>query len=355
MSKKRKNHNFLIQGSILAIASMVSRVIGIIYRVPLNHIIGDSGMGYYQFAFEMYSILLIISSYSLPLAVSKLVSARVANGEYKNAHYIFKHALQFAACVGLLVAIIDFAGAELFAKVSKYSESVLAIRTLAPTLLILAILGVFRGYFQGLGTMMPTAASNIIEQIVNAIVSVGAAWILFDIGMESGRELAFGAAGGTIGTGAGALAALLFTIFIYLMYCRIMKKKIRRDTVSSVHPVHKVYKMLIITILPVIFSTAVYNISGLLDGQIFSNVEYYKGVEESVYSGLYGIYSSKYRVLMNVPIAIASALASSIIPTLVASMTMKEYKSVKRKIDYSMCRGTGGFIRSDYFTDLGTG
>ena len=93
MSKKRKNHNFLIQGSILAIASMVSRVIGIIYRVPLNHIIGDSGMGYYQFAFEMYSILLIISSYSLPLAVSKLVSARVANGEYKNAHYIFKHAL----------------------------------------------------------------------------------------------------------------------------------------------------------------------------------------------------------------------------------------------------------------------
>ncbi len=336
MSKKRKNHNFLIQGSILAIASMVSRVIGIIYRVPLNHIIGDSGMGYYQFAFEMYSILLIISSYSLPLAVSKLVSARVANGEYKNAHYIFKHALQFAACVGLLVAIIDFAGAELFAKVSKYSESVLAIRTLAPTLLILAILGVFRGYFQGLGTMMPTAASNIIEQIVNAIVSVGAAWILFDIGMESGRELAFGAAGGTIGTGAGALAALLFTIFIYLMYCRIMKKKIRRDTVSSVHPVHNVYKMLIITILPVIFSTAVYNISGLLDGQIFSNVEYYKGVEESVYSGLYGIYSSKYRVLMNVPIAIASALASSIIPTLVASMTMKEYKSVKRKIDYSI-------------------
>ena len=320
----------------MAIASMVSRVIGIIYRVPLNHIIGDSGMGYYQFAFEMYSILLIISSYSLPLAVSKLVSARVANGEYKNAHYIFKHALQFAACVGLLVAIIDFAGAELFAKVSKYSESVLAIRTLAPTLLILAILGVFRGYFQGLGTMMPTAASNIIEQIVNAIVSVGAAWILFDIGMESGRELAFGAAGGTIGTGAGALAALLFTIFIYLMYCRIMKKKIRRDTVSSVHPVHNVYKMLIITILPVIFSTAVYNISGLLDGQIFSNVEYYKGVEESVYSGLYGIYSSKYRVLMNVPIAIASALASSIIPTLVASMTMKEYKSVKRKIDYSI-------------------
>ncbi len=194
--------------------------------------------------------------------------------------------------------------------------------------------------------MMPTAASNIIEQIVNAIVSVGAAWILFDIGLESGRELAFGAAGGTIGTGAGALAALIFTIFIYLIkitnetmyYQKVldMKKKIRRDTVSSLQPVRNIYKMLLITILPVIFSTAVYNISGLLDGQIFSNVEFYKGVEESVYSGLYGIYSSKYRVLMNVPIAIASALAASIIPTLVASMTMKEYKSVKHKIDYSI-------------------
>ncbi len=336
MSNKKKNQNFLIQGSILAIASMVSRIIGIVYRVPLNHIIGDSGMGYYQFAFEMYSILLIISSYSLPLAVSKLVSARVANGEYKNARYIFKHALQFAACVGLVAAIIDFAGAELFAKVSKYSESVIAIRTLAPTLFILAILGVFRGYFQGLGTMMPTATSNIIEQIINAVVSVGAAWLLFRIGLNSGKELAYGAAGGTIGTGAGALAALIFTMFIYGIHRKVMKKKIRRDVTSAQNPVKNIYKILIITIIPVIFSTAVYNISGLLDGQIFSNVEYYKGVSESTYSGLYGIYSAKYRVLMNVPIAIASALASSIIPTLVASVTMKEYKTVKRKIDYSI-------------------
>lgn len=336
MSNKKRKQNFLVQGSILAIASLVSRIIGIIYRVPLTRIIGDSGMGYYQFAFEMYSILLIISSYSLPLAVSKLVSARVANGEYKNAQSIFKHALQFATCVGLFVGIIDFAGAGLFVKLSKYSESMLAIQTLAPTLLILSILGVFRGYFQGLGSMMPTATSNIIEQIINAIVSIGAAWLLFRIGLRSGKELAFGAAGGTIGTGVGALAALIFMICVYMLYRNIIRKKIKKDVISDLNPVNDIYKVLIITIIPVIFSTAVYNISGLLDGLIFSNVEFHKGIEESVYAGLYGIYSAKYRTLMNVPIAIASALAASIVPTLVTSMVMKEYRSVKRKIDYSI-------------------
>lgn len=336
MSKKNKSQNFLVQGSILAAASLISRIIGILYRIPLTDVIGDAGMGYYQSAFEIYSILLIISSYSLPLAVSKLVSAKVANGEYKNAQYIFKHALQFAGCIGLFVGIIDLAGADLFVKFSKYSESALAIKTLAPTLLILSLLGVFRGYFQGLGTMLPTATSNIIEQIVNAIVSIVAAWILFKVGLKSGKQLAYGAAGGTIGTGAGALAALIFMLFLYFAYRKIIKKKIKKDKVSDLQPMNNVYKLLIVTILPVIFNTAVYNISGLLDGVIFSNIEFKKGVEEMVYSGMYGIYSSKYRVLMNVPIAIASALATSIIPTLIASKATNDYKSIKRKTEYSI-------------------
>ena len=336
MSSKKKGQNFLVQGSILAAASIVSRLIGLIYRVPLTNIIKDTGMGYYQFAFEIYSILLIISSYSIPLAVSKLVSARVAKGEYKNAQYIFKHALRFALGIGLIVGAIDYFGAPFFVRFSKYTEAAFAIRTLAPTLVIMSVLGVFRGYFQGLGTMMPTATSNIFEQIANAIMSIAAAYILFQIGLKSGQETAYGAAGGTIGTGVGAFTALLVVVGVYLLYRRTMKKKIRRDAYSDENPVQDVYKVLILTIVPVILSTAVYNISGLLDGLIFSNAEYYKGVEESVYTGLYGSYSAKYRVLINVPTAIAASLSSAIIPTLIASIARKDYRDAKRKISYSL-------------------
>lgn len=336
MSNKNNRNNFLIHGSILAIASIISRMIGLIYRVPLERIIGEVGTGYYTASFEMYSILLIISSYSLPLAVSKLVSVRVANKEYKNAQYIFKHALIFAVGIGLIAAAVDFFGAGLFAKISKYYGARLAIQTLAPTLFILAVLGVFRGYFQGIGTMIPTATSNIIEQIINAIVSVGAAWYLFHLGLDSGKEYAYGAAGGTIGTGAGALAALLFMLFLYCIYRKVIVKRVNRDVNSAKNPVDNIYGMLIITILPVIFNTAVYNISGFLDGQIFSNVEFYKGVEEIQYTGLYGVYSLRYRTLVNVPIAIASALASAIVPVLAENMARNRIRDVKRKIEYSI-------------------
>lgn len=336
MPNVKKKQNFLVQGSILAVASILCRIIGIIYRVPLTNIISDAGMGYYNAAFEIYSILLIISSYSLPLAVSKLVSARVAIGEYKNAYRIFRYAMRFAICIGLIVGMVTFIGADLFANLGKYSKAALAIKTLAPTLLIMSIVGVFRGYYQGLGTMLPTAASNIFEQIINAIVSVGAAYFLFNLGKKSADELEYGAAGGTIGTGAGALTALIFLTALYFMYKKVLIKQMRNDTISSRKKLGNISTILIATIIPVILSTTVYNISGLLDGVIFSNVQYKMGIEESVYTALYGIYSSKYRVLMNVPIAIAASLASSIIPSLIASISVADYKGLKRKMDYSI-------------------
>ncbi len=92
-NKKKSESGFLVQGSILAIASIISRIIGLLYRVPLTAIIGNNGNSYYSCAYEIYSMLLLISSYSLPMAVSKLVSARVAKGDFKNAFKVFKGAL----------------------------------------------------------------------------------------------------------------------------------------------------------------------------------------------------------------------------------------------------------------------
>ena len=179
MRTSKKDSNFLVQGSILAAASIISRIIGLLYRLPMTDIIGDTGNNYYSCAFEIYNIMLIISSYSLPLAVSKLVSARMAKGQRKQAYQVFKGALLFAIIAGTAVALIVYFGAELFTSMLQTPLSVFALRVLAPVLVVVAVLGVLRGFFQGLGNMLPSAISQIIEQIVNAIVSIWAAYVLY--------------------------------------------------------------------------------------------------------------------------------------------------------------------------------
>ena len=106
MSSKKTNNNFLVQGGILAIASILVRLIGLLYRIPLNNIVGDEGMGYYSSAYLIYNIALLISSYSLPLAVSKLVASRVIKKEYRNAFRIFLSALALGIIVGLFTSLI---------------------------------------------------------------------------------------------------------------------------------------------------------------------------------------------------------------------------------------------------------
>ncbi|MFR8015338.1 MAG: oligosaccharide flippase family protein [Clostridiaceae bacterium] len=221
--KKKKESNFVVQGSILAVASIVVRIIGIAYRIPMINIIGDEGMGYYGTAFNVYNIALLLSSYSLPLAVSKMVSARLAGKQYRNASRILRAALCYATIVGAFAAAVIWFGADFFAKdVFFMPYAAFALRTLAPTVWIMAYLGVFRGYFQGQGTMVPTAFSQVFEQIVNAIVSVAAGSFLFNEALKTevlknqtgdGYSNAWGAAGGTIGTGAGAFTALISCCF----------------------------------------------------------------------------------------------------------------------------------------------
>ena len=177
--KESKSSNFIVQGGILAVAGIISRIIGLLYRIPLQKTIGDSGMGYYSAAFQIYSIMLIISSYSLPVAVSKLMAARLARGQYKNAGKLFQVSLLFACITGGATMLIVLFGADVMAcNIMSLPRSAIALRVLAPTLLVVALMGVMRGYFQGTGTMLPTANSQLVEQIVNAIVSVGAAVFL---------------------------------------------------------------------------------------------------------------------------------------------------------------------------------
>ena len=345
MSKSKKNGtSFLVQGSILAVASIISRIIGLIYRIPMTEIIGDIGNDYYGSAFEIYNVMLIISSYSLPLAVSKLVSAQVAKGRKKAAYQIFKRGVLFAIVSGTTVALIVFFGAEFFtANVIKTPFSIFALRVLAPTLLVVAILGVIRGFFQGLGTMMPSAISQIIEQIVNAIVSIWAAYVLFNYGTKVGKVLgdpdnyaaAYGAAGGTLGTGLGALAALGFVVFIFFVYMTVFKRQMLREKCES--RFFRIYnEILVLTIIPDLLSTTIYNINGIIDNGIFKHIAMLQGYSKKEISTWWGVYAGKYKLLVNVPISIAAALAASSVPSLTAAYAEGNMDQVRRQINAAM-------------------
>lgn len=158
-SRQRAGKKLIVQGSILAIATIIVRLIGIVYRIPLTNIVGNEGMGYYGFAFEVYQFLVILSTNAVPVAVSKLTAARVARREYKNAQAIFRCSIIFAAVLSGTLALLTFVGARWISMVmfGGITEVAPALRVLAPTVLVCAVMGVFRGYTQGLGNMAPTA------------------------------------------------------------------------------------------------------------------------------------------------------------------------------------------------------
>ena len=339
---KRSDAGFLMQGSILAIASIVSRIVGLIYRIPLTATIGKTGNDYYGTAYEIYNIILLISSYSIPLAVSKLVSARIAKGHVKDANKVLHGALLFAFISGGLASGVVYFGAEFFTgSLLKTPLSAIALKVLAPTLLVVAVLGVFRGFFQGLGTMLPSAISQIGEQIVNAIVSVVAANILFSYGKTVGGVLgnvkgysaAFGAAGGTLGTASGAAFALLFILFIYFAFKKVFKRMLKRDRHKQLETYGDVIPILIMTIIPVLLSTTVYNISSIIDQGIFKNIALIQGYDTTLTSESWGVFTGQYKVLINVPLAIASAMAASTVPSLTAAFNSDDHKLVKKQIN----------------------
>lgn len=339
--QKKKNNSFLLQGMILAAAGIVTRLIGIAYRIPVNNILGDEGQGFYGCAFSIYNIALLLTSYSLPLAVSKLVSARVSKKEYKNAMRIFKGALLFALIVGALVGILVFVCSDYIAgNIMSLKFSAYALRVLAPGLFIVAIMGVIRGFFQGMGTMVPTALSQIVEQIVNAIVSIIGASYLLEMGkkaVESKKNpslpFAYGAAGGTLGTVSGALVGLLFLLAVFAIFYPNLKRRIQKDKNRDLEGYGDVYKVLLLTIAPVILSTAIYNISETLDQGIFSNIMVAQGHTEKETAELLGMFTGKYNTLINIPLAIANALGAALIPSLTATVATGSRRDINAKIN----------------------
>lgn len=341
MGKEKRSSagsGFLKQGSILAATGILVRIIGMVYRIPMANIIGDEGNGVYSAAFEIYNILLIISSYGMPMAVSKMVSARCAMQQYRDAYQIFRCSMIFSLGVGGAAALFVYFGADWLERefFDRYQGIAMPLRVLAPTIFIVAVMGVFRGLYQGRKTMLPTAVSQVIEQIVNAFVSVAAAYFLMRAHSASSQLAAWGAAGGTLGTCLGAVSALVILFLIYLLYRPVMHRQERRDRASAGLSVRQTYKLILLTVIPIILSQTVYQLSGIIDVTLFNWVMGVKGFSNKTVSTLQGIYSTKYRLLVNVPIAVSTAIASSMIPSLVSAYMEQDRQQIEQKISMAV-------------------
>lgn len=325
--------NFLVQGSILAAAGIIVRFIGLLYKIPMTRALGDEGIGYYNTAYEIYNIGLILSSYSLPLAISKLIAARRVKGRNQDVARVFRSGLIFGLVAGGLMTLFLLLEADwITTNIFNSPSSALPLKVMAPTIFVFSIMGVIRGYFQGHGNMIPTSISQIIEQIVNAVISIAASFTFMRWFADRENPASYGAAGGTLGTLSGALAAFLFLTFLMLCYRRHNEARLRRPQAAPAEPWKNVWLALFLTLTPIILSQFVYQLSGSVDNSMFGLLMGEKGLSEKERLGLLGIYGGKYRLLSNVPVAIASSLGTSMIPSIVHSRTQKKTSEVKYKI-----------------------
>lgn len=329
---RKKAGGFVIQAGILALSGIIVRIIGLLYRSPLTSIIGDEGNGYYSYAYNIYAIILLISSYSIPSALSKVLAQRLTFKEYRNAHKVFQCALIYVVVVGGGASLVAFFAAPYLVG----TNSVQVLRVFAPTIFLSGLVGVLRGYFQAYGSMVQTSISQILEQIINAVVSVGAAWYLIahvaGTGADDTTRAIYGAMGGALGTGAGVVTALLFMVWVYVLNMPGMKRRMERDHKAE-ESRKEIFRVILSIVTPFILSTFIYNLSTSLNQTIYerfyTNV---RGMAESEVATFYGIYSGKAVVISNIPIAMASAMCSAIIPTVAASFARGEKKETRRNV-----------------------
>lgn len=333
MSKKSKD-NFMVQAAILAAAGLISRVIGLLYGVPLYQIIGEEGNGYYATAYDIYFLILLISTYSIPIAVSKVISQRLAVNEYRNARRLFYCSLFYVLVVGSITAIVTFICAPMWV----VKPSVIALRVMAPTIFFSGLLSVFRGYMQAYNTMTPTAISQVIEQVVNACVSVGAAYICTLPYRKTDPSLAAsrGAAGSAMGTGAGVLAGLTFILIVYYKRRKEINEKIALDDSINDESYASLFRVIFLMVTPVILSTFIYNVSTTIDMKLYWAVMNSDGVDTKIAAANYGIYSRQFLVLINLPIAIASAVSSALIPGISGAFGKNDISGVKDKVNQAI-------------------
>lgn len=345
MVNNKSGSKFIKGAAILATATFLTKIIGLIYRLPLTNVLGDEGNGLYADAFQVYTVLITLSAHGLPTAISKLVAERAAKRDYKDAHRVFKISMIYSGVFGGILALIMWFFASNIANMMGSPRTVYAMKSLAPTVLIVVLMSSFRGYFQGLNTMTPTAFSQIIEQLFNAVFSVVLAYALIGRGLESA------VVGSTLGTGIGALSGFVFMLFIYWLLKPNINRNINRSVEHKCESSGHILKQILITTIPILLGTAVFSITSTIDLKMINDrlpaviEEILKNGQESyigisniagltpiqIVDMLKGQYSVKYLTLVSVPISLIISLATASTPAISYSRASGDHDDVREK------------------------
>lgn len=328
MSKK---DSFVKGTIILAAAALVARVLGIFQRVPLEHLFNDVGDAAFSQANNVYLMLLTLATAGIPSTLSKMVSERYALNRPDEARQIYRAALIFGAVVGVIISVLLYITAPLFAKHAGVPESTLAIRAIAPALLLFPSIAMMRGYSQGRNNMMANGMSQIVEQIARVLTAILLAFVLFHQGY-SNSVMAAGASFGSVFGSIGAFAIMLYAAI----------RLHREDKASGLYtaqgerlPLLRIYKDIFSLSIPIILSSmtiqAVYFIDSslivpLLSGQV-GNAEATR---------LLGILGQKAQSIAGIPPVLAIALSTSLIPVISAAYARRDEEHLKRQITLAM-------------------
>lgn len=334
---------------ILSIATVISKIIGVLYRIPIVNILGDVGNAIYGLAYQVYILIITISCLGIPNAVARLIAECISLKAYNDAKKIFKITFIYTAGISVILALSLWFGADKIAHLLKGGEDiVLPLKALAPTVVIVSLMAVMRGYFQGMGNMMPTAISQTVEQLFNAIFSV----VLASLFLPYGVKVA--AMGSTLGTGIGAIAGTITIAVIYKMTASQYNKIEDIGVTKSIYPTNRhIIKQLLITVIPIVMTAALFALMTLIDNTMLfhylpGTVEYLRGAGEisripvtnaalmdtqTIVTSLSGQFLSKYTQFINIPVGIIVVIVTSTIPAIAGDYARKDQQGLTHKIN----------------------
>lgn len=307
--------------SILAVAGLICKVVGVLYRIPLANLIGPPGMGVYNQVFPTYNLMLAISSAGIPVAISRMVAGSLARGDAGNARRTFHIALIMLSLLGLvsMLAMMLFSGR--FAQATGTAESRTGFVMIAPSLFFVCAMSAFRGYMQGQRRMWPTAISQLIEQVGK----VGVALPLAHAGMARGGFV-LGAAGALLGTTIAEGAAMLYMMADYVV-ARPRVTPMAAPSTSRPEPAKAIARELMVTAIPITIGASIVPLAGTVDSFMLVRQmkAYLPELEALSRYGIYGLVLS----LINVPTALAMAMSANLVPAISAKRARGEHGGVK--------------------------
>ncbi len=338
--KKEKKNSFVNNVLMLMFSQVLIKILGLIYRLVITNIkgFGDLGNGYYSAGYQVYSVLLIISSQGIPGAVSKLVSSKVAKGRYNEAHRIYKVSLLVFSIIGAFSSILLFITSDFVAtNILNVPDVTYVLKVLSPAIFFVCVSAVIRGYFAGLGTMKASSVSQALEQLFNCVLTITLVYAFV------GKEAYIMAAGGTLAT---TLAILLSFSYLVIFYKKNIKKykEDSKEKINKENPTTwKLSKIILMTAIPLTIGSVISIISNLIDTVTVSNCiqNAYQGILgtkellEQEAMRLNGILN-KVLTLTNLPLAVNLSFYSALIPAITASISQKDYKSASKKISFSV-------------------